>query len=124
MWAVCVDVCDMCGMCGTLYTWCGWVWNTRVHKLQRTQSQYNHISKLSLKTFTHTYKQNRHKRKSSCAPTSLVAIVVLHHVLDDNVAVEFVGIIILIPATPVLVGPLDHQVGVHVPSTLEIFLTG
>ncbi len=56
--------------------------------------------------------------------TLLVAVVVLDHVLEDEVAVEFVWVVVLVPTTAVLVGPLDHQLRILalLLSTLEVFL--
>jgi hypothetical protein len=48
----------------------------------------------------------------------------LDHVLDNQVAVQLMGVIILVATTPVLVGPLYPQSAVFtlIGSTLEIFL--
>lgn len=54
------------------------------------------------------------------------AIVILDHVLNDQVAVQFVRVILLISPTPVLIGPLNLNGGVLalIGTTLEVFLQG
>ena len=39
------------------------------------------------------------------------SIVVLYHVLDDQVAVWLVRVVVLVPTASVLIGPLNRQVG-------------
>ena len=56
--------------------------------------------------------------------TTLVSVVILHHVLQDEVAVELVWVVILVPPAAMLVGPLHHQLRVlpGLWATLEVFL--
>ena len=46
------------------------------------------------------------------------------HVLDDHVAVEFVGVVVLVASAAVLIGPFDRQEGeaIGVWTALEVFL--
>ncbi len=57
-------------------------------------------------------------------PTILDFIVILDHVLDDHITVEFVGIIILVSTTTMLVGPLYLELSILpiIHPTLEVFL--
>lgn len=59
-------------------------------------------------------------------PTCLCSIIILYHVLDDQVAVEFMRVVILIASTAMLVCPLNVQEGLlsWVTTTLEVFLKG
>ena len=56
--------------------------------------------------------------------TFLGSIVVLYHVLDDQITVWLVRIIVLVPATSVLIGPFDRQVrrSIRSATALVVFL--
>lgn len=66
---------------------------------------------------THTY---THAHTHTC-----VGVIILQeHVLDDHVAIQLVRVVVFIPPTPVLVSPLNGQVGPLILPfpTLPVFL--
>lgn len=56
--------------------------------------------------------------------TCLVAVIILYHVLDYNVAVQLVRVVVLVTSTAVLIGPLKCKERVRICTTLEVFLVG
>ena len=56
----------------------------------------------------------------------LTCVVVLQHNLDNDVAVQLVRVVVLVPTAPVLVRPLHGQQGPSLSrlTALEVFLVG